>query len=249
MATEDLTDEQRAARDLVCLALDLDDEAQILEAVDELSGLVGSVKLNSAFTLFGPSLVREIRSRGVDVFLDLKLHDIPNTLTGYGAAVVGLDVQIVTVHVSGGRDMLRAAVESTTAAAARLDRLPPKVIGIAMLTSIDRQVMNEELNIPGPIEDEVLRKATLAAECGLDGIVCSAAELAMVRSSLPDDFMFVTPGVRPAGGDRHDHKRLITHADAIRAGSRLLVVGRAVFGAPDRRAAARSILDEVAAAR
>jgi orotidine-5'-phosphate decarboxylase len=232
--------------DRLCLALDVHDDQEILRVVDELKDLVGCFKLNSAFTLFGPALVREILSRGAKVFLDLKLHDIPNTLAGYGDAVVRLGVHIVTVHVDGGTQMLQDFVRSADHRARQLGVPRPRLIGISLLTSIDQATMNHELNVPGSLEDEVLRRGILAAQAGLDGMVCSAAELAVVKPHLPCSFYYVTPGVRPAGAGGDDHKRIVSYTQALRAGSDLLVIGRTVLGAPDPRAALRAVHDTIA---
>ncbi len=233
-------------RDHVCLALDLNDEQHILGHVEELSDLVGTFELNSAFTLFGPALVRKILDRGCRVFLDLKFHDIPNTASWYADAVTRLGVDIVTVHTAGGSEMMKAAVKGARDAAGELGTRRPRLIGITLLTSIRQETMNRQLNVPGSIETEVLRKAELAAEAGLDGIVCSAAELAAIREQMPPGLLYVTPGVRPAGGSHDDQKRVASYSQAIRAGSDLLVVGRAILRADDPRAAASELLDEIA---
>lgn len=224
-------------RERISLALDLHDEERIVAAVDELSDLVGYFKLNSAFTLFGPPLVRRILDRGAKVFLDLKLHDIPNTLAGYGEAVTQLGVHIVTTHVAGGAEMLKEFARSVEATARRLDKQPPKLIGITVMTSIGQAALNQEVGVPGKLEDEVLRKALIAASAGLDGIVCSVGELEAVRSKLPRDFCYVTPGVRPSGGSGHDHQRVYSYEQAAAAGSSLLVVGRSILNEKDPRSA------------
>jgi len=228
-------------KDRLCVALDLHDAKAIVDAVRELKDLVGYFKLNSAFTLFGPPLVRAIVAAGAKVFLDLKLHDIPNTVAGYGETVTRLGVHIVTVHAEGGKEMLRELVRSVDRTAQKLKVARPKLIGVSLLTSIDQELLNGELNIEGSVEDEVVRRGRLAAEAGLDGIVCSAHELPRVRASLPASFYFVTPGLRLDGVGSHDHRRSVSHLDAIRAGSDLLVVGRGLLDAKDRRGAARAL--------
>ncbi len=228
-------------KDRICLALDLHNENQILQAVDQFMDLVGYFKLNSAFTLFGPDLVQKIRSRGAKVFLDLKLHDIPNTLSGYGEAVVLLGIQIVTVHISGGSEMLIEFVRSVNAASVKFGIPRPKLIGITVLTSIGETVLNNQLGIRGSVAEEVLRKAQLAADAGLDGIVSSVGELGIVKRSLRSDFFYVTPGVRPNGAAHDDHQRVYTYEDAAREGSDLLVVGRSVLNAKNPRAAMAEI--------
>lgn len=236
---------ERDPADRICLALDIHDDSEILRLVAELKDLVGYFKLNSAFTLHGPPLVKAMLSQGARIFLDLKLHDIPNTLAGYGEAVTRLGVHIVTVHIGGGRQMLASFTRSADVTAASLGVRRPRLVGITLLTSIDQDILNHEMNVPGLVEDEVLRRGRVAAECGLDGIVCSAGELEAVRAHLPRDFFYVTPGVRPAGHDGDDHRRVHTYSDALRAGSRLLVVGRTVLGSADPRTALRALHNEI----
>ncbi|MGQ4487849.1 orotidine-5'-phosphate decarboxylase [Streptomyces sp. SAS_281] len=233
------------ARERLCLALDLHDRSEILRLVDELKDLIGYFKLNSAFTLHGPELVREILERDVKVFMDLKLHDIPNTLSGYGHAVTSLGAHIVTLHTGGGVEMMRAAVTAADRTAAELGVERPKLVGVTLLTSVDRQTLNGDLNVPGTIEDEVGRRALLAAEAGLDGIVCAPSEIEAVKHGLPEDFFYVTPGTRSPGESGNDHKRIGTHAEALAGGSSLLVLGRRIHHAHDRRRAALEVLREI----
>ncbi|MFI5911829.1 orotidine-5'-phosphate decarboxylase [Dactylosporangium sp. NPDC051541] len=234
-----------SSKDRICLALDMSDRAQIVDLVDELRDVVGYFKLNSAFTMHGPDLVRDLLARGVKIFLDLKVHDIPNTVAGYGEAVTELGVHIVTMHTAGGVEMMRTFVASAERTAERIGRPRPKLIGVTLLTSIDQQQLNDELNIPGGVEDEIRRRAQLAAKAGLDGIVCAPTEIDLVKADLPADFFYVTPGTRSPGGSGHDHKRIGTHAEAITAGSSLLVVGRRILTAGDRRQAAREVIAEI----
>lgn len=224
-------------KDRICLAMDFHDEQEILRTVDQLGDLVGYVKLNSAFTLHGPALVKKILAKGAKIFLDLKLHDIPNTIAGYGDAVTRLGVHIVTAHVSGGALMLGELVKSADKTAKELGVTRPKFIGITLLTSISHKILNDEMNVLGSVQDEVLRKARMAAEAGLDGMVCSVGELDYICAHLPHNFVYVTPGVRPAGASHDDHQRVYTYEEAAKAGSSLLVVGRSVLAAKDPRAA------------
>ncbi|QSB05193.1 orotidine-5'-phosphate decarboxylase [Natronoglycomyces albus] len=237
------------SRDKLCLALDLTDRAALLDIVDELKDLVGWFKINSAFTLFGPELVRELLARDVRVFLDLKLHDIPNTLAGYGTAVTELGAHLVTVHTSGGVDMMRSLVTSADEAAAQLNKPRPTFVGVTILTSTDQTGLNQELNVPGTVEEEVARRAGLAKEAGLDGIVCAPVELATARKVLPDAAFLVTPGTRSPGVSGNDHRRVGTHANAIADGSSLLVIGRQVLHSEDRRTTVAQIVEEIEEAR
>lgn len=232
-------------KDRICLALDIANQQEILEVVDELKDLVGYFKLNSAFTLFGPNLVQQIIAKGSKVFLDLKLHDIPNTLSGYGDAVTKLGVHIVTVHVSGGIEMMKSLVNAADKTAQQLSISRPKFIGITLLTSISKDILNSEMNVQGSIQEEVLRKALLAYNAGLDGIVSSAEELPQIKPELPKDFIYVTPGVRAEEAGFDDHKRVATYKNAMQFGSSLLVVGRKVLSSDNRRAAVNRILEEI----
>lgn len=231
--------------DRLCVALDLEDRDEILRVAGEVSDVAGYVKVNSAFVLHGPGLVRDLHAMGARVFMDLKLHDIPNTMAAYGRAVTRLGAAIVTIHPAGGLEMMRATVAAARESALRAGTAGPKLIGIALLTSVDDKVLNEEVGVPGPAAAEVLRKSLLAAEAGLDGVVCAPAEIERLRGKLPDDFLYVTPGTRSPGDSEHDHKRSATHAQAIESGSSLLVVGRRILHAPDRRKAALEVLEEM----
>jgi orotidine-5'-phosphate decarboxylase len=183
--------------------------------------------------------------------LDLKYHDIPNTVKGAARAATEMGVSMFNVHAAGGLAMMRAAMEGVAEASAGETEGegggPPKVIAVTVLTSIDAGVLNQECGVPGPVEDQVLRLARLTEQAGLDGIVCSAADLHALKGQLRSGFLFVTPGIKgtttPAG---EDQKRVLSPGRAVTAGSSLLVVGRAITGAPDRRAAALEVLQDIA---
>lgn len=241
-----LTIAEERARDFLCLALDIHDRDEILHIVDECHDLVGCFKLNSAFTMHGPALVQDILDRRGRVFLDLKFHDIPNTVAHYADVSTRLGVHIFNVHCAGGSEMMRAAVDSAHKTAKALGRLPPLVIGITILTSVSQGIMNRDIGVHGTVASQVLKWAKLAQASGLDGIVCSGEDLSHIKALLPGGFYYITPGVRPAGVSNHDQKRVFTPANAVRAGSSLLVIGRAILGAPDRRRAAYDILKDIA---
>jgi orotidine-5'-phosphate decarboxylase len=234
-----------AARERICLALDLDDESQILKYLEELSHYIGYVKLNFAFTLFGPGLVKKIQSYGVKIFLDLKIHDIPNTVIGYTKSLCKLGVDMVTIHTEGGPFMLQEIVKAAKEYEQATGVSRPRLIGVTLLTSIDQQSLNSDLNINGKIEEEVLRRAKMAVTSGLDGIVCSAKELPEIKKHLPDNLLFVTPGIRGQSINQHDHKRVATCSDAVTAGSNLLVIGRDLFNADDRIGYAKSLIKQI----
>jgi orotidine-5'-phosphate decarboxylase len=233
---------------MVCLPLDgLQTLAQVHTLVEELSPYVGRFKVGKeSFTRFGPEVVHLVHHHGAGVFLDLKYHDIPNTVKGAARAAAELGVSMFNVHAAGGLAMMAAAREGVDEAATGAGAAP-KVIAVTVLTSIDEDVMNRECGVPGAVEDQVLRLARLTQAAGLDGIVCSAADMHALRGQLRPGFLFVTPGIKgtttPAGADQ---KRVLSPGRAIAAGSSLLVVGRAITGAPDRRAAAMEVLKDIA---
>jgi orotidine-5'-phosphate decarboxylase len=232
---------------MVCLPLDgLNTLAEVQKLVEELSPLVGLFKVGKeSFTRFGPPVVRLVQDHGADVFLDLKYHDIPNTVRGASRAAAELGVAIFNVHASGGKAMMVAAREGVEDAAPD-SGARPKLIAVTVLTSIDDEILKRELGVGGSVEKQVLRLARLTEEAELDGIVCSAADLHALKGKLRPDFLFVTPGIKgtttPAG---EDQRRVLSPGRAVSAGSSLLVIGRAITGSPDRRAAAREVLLDI----
>ena len=200
-----------------------------------------------AFVAEGPALVREVVAAGAEVFLDLKLHDIPNTVGRAAAAAIATGASIVNCHASGGRDMMRAFGDEGRAAAAKAGQPAPKLIAVTVLTSLDAAAL-AAVGISGSPREAAVRLAVLAKDSGLDGVVCSPEEIASIRAACGRDFLLVVPGVRPAGAAPGDQKRLATPADAIRAGADLLVVGRPITAAADPAAAARAVVAEIASA-
>ena len=236
------------ARARLAVALDLPDRASILDMARRLTGEAGVLKLGlEAFVAEGPALVREVVALGAAIFLDLKLHDIPNTLGRAAAAAVATGAAIVNCHASGGADMMRAFGDGARAAAVRAGAKTPKVIAVTVLTSLDAAAL-AAIGLGGSPRDAAVRLAVLAKDAGLDGVVCSPEEIAAIRAACGKDFLLVVPGVRPSGADLGDQKRVATPGDAVRAGADLLVVGRPITGAPDPAAAARSVVAEIAAA-
>jgi orotidine-5'-phosphate decarboxylase len=226
----------------VIVALDGMAGEQALDFVDRAGDAASFYKVGlELFSRAGPQVVRDLRSRGKRVFLDLKLHDIPNTVTGAVVAAADLDVEFITVHAAGGARMLHAARD---AAEGRL-----KLVAVTLLTSLSpadvEAVWGRDIR---SIRDEVRRLAKLAAATAMDGVVASALETSWVRRSLGSDILVVTPGIRPAGEDRADQRRVATPADAVTAGADYLVVGRPVTRAEDPRAALLSLAAEVTAA-
>ena len=228
----------------VFVALDTPDLSRALELAAAVKGHVGGLKVGLEFiTAQGPEGIGRIVALGLPVFADVKFHDIPNTVAGAARAIGGLGVEIFNVHASGGAAMMRAA-----AAEAAKFHPRPKVIGVTVLTSMADTDL-ESVGQPVPASAQVTRLARLAKASGLDGVVCSPQEIGLVRDACGPDFLIVTPGVRPAGADLADQRRVLTPAEAVRAGADILVIGRPITGAADPAAAARAIADEIAAAR
>ena len=232
--------------DRLIVALDVDSQAQAERLAERLDGLVRRFKIGSQlFTAGGPAVVEAIQKRGAEVFLDLKFHDIPNTVAGAAREAARLGVFMFNVHASGGLAMMKAAAEGAAAAAVELSVRRPLAIAVTVLTSLDHAALHRELGVTSSVEDHVLHLAELAREAGLDGTVASPVEIAAIRRSLGAAWVIVTPGVQPAGSAAGDQSRVATPGAAARAGADYLVVGRPVTGAPDPAAAAAAILEEM----
>jgi orotidine-5'-phosphate decarboxylase len=222
----------------IIVALDTPTLASALALCDRLQGAIGLFKIGlELFSASGPEAIRWVNARG-RVFLDLKLHDIPETVGRAMTAAAKHGVDLVTVHAGGGRAMLVRAVAAAHAAGAR-------VIAVTALTSLDDQDL-EETHLRGPLDELVVARARLAREAGCDGVVASPHEVVAVRAACGADFLIVTPGVRPVGAAAFDQKRVATPAAAIAAGASYIVVGRPITGAQDPRAAALAIAAEIA---
>jgi orotidine-5'-phosphate decarboxylase len=236
--------------DQLLIALDVETGARALELADTLRGVAGGVKIGSRlFTAEGPSIVRTITSRGDRVFLDLKFHDIPNTVAQAVAAATSVGVWMLNVHACGGAAMMRAARDAAHDAAAREGRNPPLVIAVTVLTSMNAAMLGE-VGVSTPVLDQVLRLADLTQRAGLDGVVASPQETAPIRKQCGPDFAIVTPGIRggsAARGAKDDQERTMSAAEAISAGASYIVVGRPIIAAADPRAAAMTIGDEALA--
>jgi orotidine-5'-phosphate decarboxylase len=228
----------------VFCAIDRPDVDGALALGRGLAGAVGGLKLGLEFTTAnGPEGVRRVAGLGLPLFLDLKLHDIPNTVAGAVRAAAGLGGAMLTVHAPGGRAMLRAAAD-----AAKASKVPPTILAVTVLTSLSDADL-AEMGIPEAALDHALRLADLALASGCDGIVCSPLEVAAMRERFGRDVLLVVPGVRPAGSAAGDQRRTLTPAEAIAAGADYLVIGRPITAAPDPAAAARAIAAEIASAR
>ena len=232
-------------RNPIILALDVPEAEQALRLARDLASLLGAVKIGSElFTASGPELVRQIRGMGLNVFLDLKFHDIPNTVAKAIASAVKCDVQMVTIHTSGGSEMMRAAERSAREAAGHAGREVPLILGVTVLTSMDSNAI-AEIGMPANVAHQVTRLAKLAVAAGLRGLVCSPLEVVELRRILPREIQLVTPGIRPADSAGDDQKRTLSPREAIAAGSDWLVIGRPIYGAKDPRAAAEQILQSL----
>ena len=230
--------------DRLFVALDAPDMDGALSLAGSLAGLVGGIKLGKAFfTANGPQGVRRAAAAGLPVFLDLKFHDIPNTVADAVRAALSLAPVMLTVHASGGAAMMRAAADAAGEAGANR----PLVLGVTVLTSLGDDDL-AATGPAGPVSDQVMRLARLAQAGGLDGVVCSAREVAALRAECGATFTLVVPGIRPGGAAAGDQKRTATPAEAIAAGADYLVVGRPIAGADDPAQAARVIIDEIEAA-
>jgi orotidine-5'-phosphate decarboxylase len=235
-----------AARDSLCVALDSSDRRWILQTARELTPEVGWLKLGlEAFVAFGPSLVKEVAGTGCRVFLDLKLHDIPTTVRRTTANAASCGAHMITVHASGGRAMLEAAIEGATEGGGSA---PPRIVAVTLLTSLDEPEL-EELGIASKPESLVVGWARLARRSGLDGVVASAREAATVRECCGPNFTIVTPGIRPKWHGVDDQRRTLEPAEAIRLGATILVVGRPITRSASPVEAARRIVGEIAAIR
>lgn len=228
------------------IALDVGDEAKALELVDILKPWAGMFKVGmELFYSAGGGVVKKIKDRGCRVFLDLKLHDIPNTVAGAARSLTRLSPDIINVHASGGPEMMKAAVEAVAGESGRMNCPRPLVIAVTVLTSIDREMLNNQIGIGGRVEDFVSGWSKMAAKCGLDGVVASPREASAVREACGPGFVIVTPGVRPAWSATGDQKRVMTPALSILAGATHIVVGRPITGSDDPPGAAARILEEI----
>src|SRR5882757_2644502 len=223
------------------LALDVPTREAAAPILRQLRGQLHWVKIGlQMFTAYGPDYVREVAGMGFNIFLDLKLHDIPNTVAKAVESLGPLPIQMLTLHTAGGGEMMRAAKAAQQKANPNL-----LLLGVTVLTSMDSAGL-QEIGVAAPSADQVARLGQLATDSGLRGLVCSPLEVQLLRSKLPADMQLITPGIRPAsetGGD--DQKRVMTPADAARAGSTYIVVGRPILKAADPAAAARAILTEL----
>ena len=225
----------------VFVAIDTPDLSKALALAKSVKPHVGGLKVGLEFiSANGPDGIRAMAALGLPVFADVKFHDIPNTVAGAVRAIAGLGVAILNVHAAGGAAMMRAGLEAARGVDPRT-----KVIAVTVLTSLDDADLAATGQMP-PAADQVVRLARLAQDCGLDGVVCSAHEIAAIRKACGSGFLLVVPGIRPAGSALGDQRRVMTPAEAHKAGADILVIGRPITAAPDPAAAAREIAESLA---
>ena len=226
--------------DKIIVALDVATAEEARRLVKQLGRQVSRFKVGlQLYTAAGPELVREIAATGAKVFLDLKLHDIPNTVARAVESAVGLDVQMLTLHLCGGSDMIRTAVSVAP------DTL--LLLGVTVLTSANSETLRE-IGIIDDVSHQVVRLAKIGVDCGIGGVVASAREIGALRKAIDRNVKLVIPGIRPPGSEKHDQRRTMTPAQAVAAGADYLVVGRAVTSAPDPTIAAKQIVEQIESA-
>ena len=233
--------------DQLLVALDVETGERALQLASELAGVAGGFKVgNRLFTSEGPALVRRLVEAGSRVFLDLKYHDIPNTVEQAVDAAVRTGAWMINVHASGGIAMMQAAARAARNTSGQLGRPSPLMIAVTVLTSMDQEALRA-VGVERPVLDQVLALARMAQEAGLQGVVASAQETSAIRKACGPDFQIVTPGIRgaSAGAARNDQSRTMGPAEAIRVGASYIVVGRPIIAAADPRAAAEAIVDEL----
>ena len=232
-------------RNPIIAALDVSSVEQALKLAQEIAPAVGAFKIGGElFTAAGPDIVRRVRATGAAVFLDLKFHDIPNTVAKSVASAVRLDVQMLTIHTSGGAEMMRAAEKSAQDTSKLLGLPVPLVLGVTVLTSSNQETL-AEIGCEPDTEKQVTRLAQLAVQAGLRGLVCSPLEIVALRKILPAHIQLVTPGIRTGAEKADDQKRTLTPREAMQAGASWLVVGRPIYAAENPRVAAEKILESL----
>jgi orotidine-5'-phosphate decarboxylase len=238
-----------SAIDKMILALDVADSDSALEIVDKFKDYINIFKVGlELFTTVGPGIVEEIQKRGKKVFLDLKFHDIPNTVTKAALSATRLGVYMFNVHASGGFEMMRKCRDSVVEICLKENLDRPKILGVTVLTSLSKEILTDELGIQYGLRTHVRHLSSLALKAGLDGVIASAREVELIRNHCGKGFIIVTPGIRPSWTPPDDQKRTMTPKEAIREGSDYLVIGRAILQQPDPIKAVELISLEILAA-
>ena len=229
----------------IIVALDVNTIEDLEGLVDKLRPVVKIFKIGSElFTSCGIQAIDVIRRKGCKVFLDLKFHDIPNTVMKAARVATKQNVHMLTVHTMGGLAMMKKAVEVTREEAERLQTAPPLILGVTILTSLDKKDM-QSIGINGSVDEEVLRLVKLSEKAGLDGVVASPKEISKIRKNVKENFLIVTPGIRPTFSQKTDQKRVATPKEAIDMGADYLVIGRPITAEDDPQAAAKNIVEEM----
>jgi len=237
----------QSMRNPIIVALDVPKVEKALALAAQLAPFVGGFKIGSElFTSVGPDIVKRIRATGAMVFLDLKFYDIPNTVAKSVAAAVRMDVQMLTIHTSGGLSMMQAAEKSAQETASELGRPAPLILGVTVLTSMDGNELSQ-IGLQPNVGHQVERLADLAAQAGLRGLVCSPLEIAALRQRIPSAMQLVTPGIRTGADRADDQKRTLSAKQAVEAGANWLVIGRPIYAAAEPPVAAKEILATLSA--
>ncbi|MEP6902186.1 MAG: orotidine-5'-phosphate decarboxylase [Actinomycetota bacterium] len=234
------------SKDQIIVALDVETADDARKIINEIGAEVGAFKIGlQLFTVAGSSFVREVVRQNIKVFLDVKFHDIPNTVAKASVEVARLGVWMFNIHALGGGEMMRRTVENVREVCAKEKLAEPKIIGVTVLTSANRETLRE-VGIEQEIDSQVLNLAQLTAKCGLDGVVASPLEVEAIRRNIENkDFLIVTPGIRPTFATNDDQKRVMTPKEAVRQGADYLVIGRPITALDDKLAAVRKILVEI----
>lgn len=235
------------AKDRIVLALDVDTAEEAVDLVKKLSGYVGVFKVGmQLYNSIGPSIVHRVHDLGGRVFVDLKLHDIPNTVASAAKVLTRLNTYMFNVHAAGGREMMRQAAAAAVSEAQRMGSEIPIVLAVTVLTSMSQQELETEMYVSGlKVEELVVKWALMAQESGLGGVVCSPQEISPIREACGPDFKIVTPGIRPLWSAPNDQKRITTPHQALEQGADYMVIGRPIIQAPDPCAAAQKIIEEL----
>ena len=235
-----------SAREKLVLALDVDNLESATKLVEKLKDHVGIFKVGSQlFTAEGPKIIEMINASGSKVFLDLKFHDIPNTVARAAEVATRLGVYIFNIHTSGGYELMRGAVEAAKRTSLDLGCKKPIILGVTVLTSINQEILEKEMGIKRNLREQVVLLAKLAQEAGLDGVVASSQEIIEIRHACGENFLILTPGIRPANSAKNDQKRVMTPKKALKLGADFLVVGRPIRDAIDPVKAAKKIIKEM----
>jgi orotidine-5'-phosphate decarboxylase len=235
-----------SAQERLVLALDVDNFKKAEELVDKLIDYVGIFKIgNQLFTAEGTKVIKMVQEKGGKVFLDLKFHDIPNTVARAAEVVSKLGVYIFNIHTSGGYEMMKATVEASKKLSFALGISKPLILGVTILTSINQEILEKEIGIKKSLEEQVVHLAKLAETAGLDGVVASPWEIKALRAACGEGFVILTPGIRQASKSNDDQKRIMTPQEAIKSGADFIVIGRPITNATDPVKASQEILKEM----